>query len=112
MKIFESVIDVCLWSIITISPNQCRFVKGHVTTDVIHAVQLLTEKHRKKKSTVHMAFLDLVKTSDWVPYEFIWYSLHSYGILEAYVHWMQQLLYNRATSSAYCATGVTESFYI
>lgn len=61
MKIFERVLDQLLRSIVTITSNQCGFVKGCGTTDAIHAVRLLMEKHREKNNMVHMAFLDLEK---------------------------------------------------
>ncbi|MGL4932411.1 MAG: RNA-directed DNA polymerase, partial [Aeromonas sp.] len=67
MKIFERVIDTRLRKIISISPNQCGFVRGRGTTDAIYAVRLLLERHREKNQPVHMAFLDLEKAFDRVP---------------------------------------------
>lgn len=111
MKILEHVTDAHLQSIITISPNQCWFVKGHGMMDVIHAARLLTERHKEKRRTVHIAFLNLEKAFDQVLHKFIWYSLCSHGIPEVYVHWVQ-LPCNNATSSIHCTTGVTELFHI
>ncbi|KAL7837306.1 hypothetical protein SRHO_G00270170 [Serrasalmus rhombeus] len=45
MKIFERVLDKRIRQVVTITPNQCGFVKGRGTTDTIHAVRLLMEKH-------------------------------------------------------------------
>ncbi|KAL7832962.1 hypothetical protein SRHO_G00299800 [Serrasalmus rhombeus] len=85
MKIFERVLDKRIRQVVMITPNQCGFVKGRGTTDAIHAVWLLMEKHREKNKTVHMVFLDLEKAFDPVPHELIWRSLHSHGVPEAYV---------------------------
>lgn len=68
IKIFEHVIDAHLWSIITISPNQCRFVKGNGAMDEIHDAWLLTERHREKRRTV---FLATEKTFDQIPHKLI-----------------------------------------
>ncbi|KAK3558054.1 hypothetical protein QTP86_006472 [Hemibagrus guttatus] len=74
IKIFESVTDARLWKIISISPNRCGFVQGSGTTDAIHAIWLLLERHQEKNKPVHMAFLDLEKAFDRVPQDLIWHS--------------------------------------
>jgi len=48
MKIFERVLDARLRRIITTTPNQCGFVQGSRTSDAIHAVWILLERHREK----------------------------------------------------------------
>lgn len=83
MKIFERILDARLRQISTITANQCGFVKGSGTTDAIHAARLLVEKHREKKLTVHMAFLDLEKAFDRVPHDLIWHALRSHGAPES-----------------------------
>ncbi|XDV17916.1 hypothetical protein PO909_023707 [Leuciscus waleckii] len=80
MKIFERVIDID--KIVSISPNQCGFVRGSGTTDAIHGVRLLLERHREKNQQVHMAFLDLEKAFDRMPRDLIWHSLRSHGAPE------------------------------
>lgn len=45
MKTFECVIDAHLRKIVSISPNQYGFVRGSGTTDAIHAIRLLLERH-------------------------------------------------------------------
>uniref|UniRef100_A0A914X4N9 Reverse transcriptase domain-containing protein n=1 Tax=Plectus sambesii TaxID=2011161 RepID=A0A914X4N9_9BILA len=111
MKIFERIIDARLRKIISITPNQCGFVKGSGTTDAIHAARLLLEKHREKTKPVHMAFLDLEKAFDRVPHELIWHALRSHDVPEAYVQWIQ-LLYHNVTSVVRCAVGTSPSFAI
>ncbi|KAK6757544.1 hypothetical protein RB195_015388 [Necator americanus] len=64
MKVFERVLEACLRKIVSVSPNQCGFVKDCSTIDAIHAVRILLEKHREKKCSVPFAFLDLEKAFD------------------------------------------------
>ena len=71
MKIFEWVLDTRLRKMVSITLNQCGFVKGCGTTDAIHAARLLLEKHREKNKSIHMVFLDLEKAFNWVPHELI-----------------------------------------
>ncbi|VDO88272.1 unnamed protein product [Heligmosomoides polygyrus] len=71
MKIFERVVNGRFRDIVQLSSNQCGFVAGCGTVDVIHAARLLIEKHREKQRPVHIAFLDLVKAFDRVPREVI-----------------------------------------
>ena len=42
--------------------------QGCGTTDAVHAVRLLMEKHREKRQPLHLAFLDLEKAFDRVPH--------------------------------------------
>uniref|UniRef100_A0A914WDC8 Reverse transcriptase domain-containing protein n=1 Tax=Plectus sambesii TaxID=2011161 RepID=A0A914WDC8_9BILA len=111
MKIFERVLDRRIRSIVTISTNQCGFVKGCGTTDAIHAARLLLEKHREKQKKVHVSFLDLEKAFDRVPHELIWYALRSHGVPEAYVRWVQ-LLYTDVSSIIRCPAGTSARFPI
>ncbi|EYC42513.1 hypothetical protein Y032_0528g2973, partial [Ancylostoma ceylanicum] len=79
------------------------------TTDAIHAVRQLTEKHREKKKTVHLAFLHLEKAFDRIPRKLIWLSLRDHGVPEEYVRWVQ-LLYSNVTSSVRSAAGTSAPF--
>jgi len=45
--------------IVTITKNQCGFVKYCGTTDAIHATRILIERHLEKKRKIHLAFIDL-----------------------------------------------------
>ena len=111
MKIFERILDTRLRQIITITSNQCGFVKGCGTTDAIHAARLLLERHREKNKPVHVSFLDLEKAFDRVPHELIWHSLRSHGVPEEYVRWIQ-LLYRNVTSTVRCSVGTSPPFTI
>ncbi|CAI5450387.1 unnamed protein product [Caenorhabditis angaria] len=61
MKILERIVDTRIRKIVKISNQQCGFVKGKSTTDAIFAARQIIEKHREKKSPLHLAFLDLEK---------------------------------------------------
>ncbi len=105
------IIDARLWKTVSFSPNQCGFVRGSRTTDVIHTVRLLLERHRENNQPVHMAFLDLEKAflDIHVPWDLIWHSLHSHGT--EYIQWIQ-LLYTNTTSIVQCLVGLSELFPI
>lgn len=111
MKIFEQESDQRLRSIVTITSNQCVFVKGCGTTDAIHAVRLLMEKHQEKNKKVHMAFLDLENAFDQVPHDLIWRALRLHGTSEEYVNWVQ-LLHRNTTSVVRCPARISTPFDI
>ncbi|ETN83404.1 hypothetical protein NECAME_07413 [Necator americanus] len=56
-EVFERVLEARLRKIVSVSLNQCGFVKDCSTINAIHAV--LLEEHREKNRSVHLAFLDL-----------------------------------------------------
>ena len=111
MKIFERVLDARLREIVKVTRNQCGFVKGCGTTDAIHAVRLLMEKHRERNKPIHMAFLDLEKAFDRIPHDLIWHAMRSHGVPEVYVQWTQ-LLYRNVTSAIRGPVGTSPSFTI
>lgn len=111
MKIFERILDGRLRNITEITTNQCGFVKGCGTTDAVHAVRLLMEKHREKKQPLHLAFLDLEKAFDRVPHALIWHALRDHGVPEAYVGWVQ-MMYRNVTSRVRCPVGLSPKFPI
>lgn len=109
MKIFKQIINARLRKIVSITPNQCSFVKENVMTDTIHAARLLLEKHSEKTKPDHMPFLDLEKAFDRVPHELIWHALQPHNVSEAYVQWTQIL---NVTSMVRCAVGTSPPFAI
>ena len=111
MKIFEQIINNRIGHIVTITPNQCGFVRGSSTTDAIHAVRLLVERHREKNKSIHVAFLDLEKAFDRVPHDLIWHSLRSHLVPEEYVEWIK-MLYKDATSVVQCPAGRSKPFKV
>ncbi|KAK6746049.1 hypothetical protein RB195_012270 [Necator americanus] len=109
MKVFERVLEARLRKIVSVSLNQCGFVKDCSTIDAIHAVRILLEKHREKNRSVHLAFLDLEKAFDRVPHELLWMSMRSHRVPEEYVRWTK-LLYAKPTSVVRCAVGTSRPF--
>ncbi|KAK1804736.1 hypothetical protein P4O66_003589 [Electrophorus voltai] len=92
-----------------ISVNQCGFVKGCGTTDMIFAACQLMEKHHEKNSPLHTAFLDLEKAFDHVSHQLIWYALCDHGVPEEHIIWVK-LLYVNNSSRVRCAAGTSDSF--
>ncbi|KAK6729724.1 hypothetical protein RB195_006652 [Necator americanus] len=85
IKVFERILEVRLRKIVSVSLNQCGFVKDCSTIDAIHAVRILPEKYREKNCSVDLTFLDLEKTFDRVPHELLWISKRSHRVAEEYV---------------------------
>lgn len=67
------------------SPFWNGYISGCETIDAIDAMQLLLERHRKKNTPAHVAFLDVEKALDRVPCDLIWYALWKQGIPAVYV---------------------------
>ncbi|KAK6729207.1 hypothetical protein RB195_006322 [Necator americanus] len=109
MKVFERVPEARLRKIVSVSLNQCGFVKDCSAMDAIHAVRILLEKHREKNRSVHLAFLDLEKAFDRVPHELLWMSMRSHRVPEVYVRWTK-LVYAKPTSVVGCAAGTSRPF--
>ncbi|ETN73452.1 reverse transcriptase, partial [Necator americanus] len=109
MKVFERVLEARLRKIVSVSLNQCGFVKDCSTIDAIHAVRILLEKHREKNRSEHLVFLDLEKAFDRVPHELLWMSMRSHRVPEEYVRWTK-LLYAKPTSVVRCAAGISRPF--
>ncbi|KAK6741242.1 hypothetical protein RB195_009228 [Necator americanus] len=109
MKVPERVLEARLRKIVSVSLNQCGFVKDCSTIDAIHAGRIRLEKHREKNRSVHLAFLDVEKAFDRVPHELLWMSIRSHRVPEEYVRWTK-LLYAKPTSVVRCAAGTSRSF--
>ncbi|KAK6764327.1 hypothetical protein RB195_024594 [Necator americanus] len=106
MKVFERVLEARLRKIVSVSLNQCDFVKDCSTIDAIHAVRIFLEKHREKNRSVRFAFLDLEKAFDRVPHELLWMSMRSHRVPEEYLRWTK-LIYAKPTSFVRCAAGTS-----
>ncbi|KAK6760556.1 hypothetical protein RB195_021861 [Necator americanus] len=109
MKVFERELEARVRKIVSVSLNQCGFVKDRSNIDAIHAVRILLEKHREKNRSVHLAFLDLEKAFHRVPHELLWMSMRSHSVPEEYVRWTK-LLYAKPTSVVRCAVGTSRPF--
>ncbi|WKX94958.1 hypothetical protein Q1695_011869 [Nippostrongylus brasiliensis] len=111
MKVFERIIDRRIRNIVELTVNQCGFVANCSTTDAIHAVRLLVEKHREKQRPLHLAFLDLEKAFDRVPHEVIWYALRKQLVPEELINWVR-ILYTDPRSRVQAAAGISAEFPI
>ena len=111
LKILERIVETRLRDIIELSSCQYGFVKGASTTDAIHAIRILAEKHREKHKELHAAFLDLEKAFDRVPHEVIWWALRKRMVPEEYVD-VIKMIYRKATSHVRTAAGQSKEFAI
>ncbi|EYC11993.1 hypothetical protein Y032_0048g1551 [Ancylostoma ceylanicum] len=111
MKIFERIIDSRIRDIVRLSSNQCGIVSNCGTTDAIHCVRLLIEKHREKQKSSHRAFLDLEKAFDRVPREVIWYALRRHAVPEELIEWVR-ILYADPKSQVKVAACTSAEFPI
>ncbi|EYC33056.1 hypothetical protein Y032_0002g578 [Ancylostoma ceylanicum] len=111
MNVFEHVLDRHIRDIVSLLTNQYGFVAKRSTTDAIHAVRLLIEKHREKQKALHIAFLDLEKAFDRVPHELIWYALRKHAVPEELVEWVR-ILYTRPRCQVQAPAGTSAEFPI
>ena len=58
------------------------FVSGRGTTDAIFVVMQLQEKYLAAINRLYMAFIDLEKAFDRVPWKVIWWALRKLGVDE------------------------------
>lgn len=111
MKILERILDARLRQIITVTPNQCGFIKGSRMMDAIHAARLLVERYREKNKRVYETFLDLEKAFYKILHDLIWHTLQSHNVPKAYVQWIQAL-YRNVTSVVRTLVRTSPSFPI
>ncbi|ETN75476.1 hypothetical protein NECAME_12343 [Necator americanus] len=68
MKVFERVLEARLRKIVSVSLNQCGFVKSCSTMDAIHAARILLERNIERR----------IKAFDCVPHELLKVSMGSH----------------------------------
>ena len=71
MKVLERIVDGLIRQLESIDDSQFGFVPGRDTTDVIFVVRQLQEKYLGTNKRLYMAFIDLEKAFDRVPWKFI-----------------------------------------
>ncbi|GJW41497.1 retrovirus-related pol polyprotein LINE-1 [Tanacetum coccineum] len=81
----ERVIERRLRRKTSVSENQFGFMPGRFSVEAIYLIRSLIEKYRERQRDLHMAFLDLEKTYDSVPREFIWKTLVDKGTPKRYI---------------------------
>ena len=69
------------------------------------------EKYKKGQRELHCTFVDLKKAYDRVPREELWYFMRKLGIVEKYVHLVQDT-YEESETVVRCTIGTTESFKV
>ena len=82
MKVLERVVEGFIRQRVVINDMQCGFMQGRGTTDAIFILRQLQEKHLVAGKTLYLAFIDLEKTFDRVPWEVTWWSMRKLKIDE------------------------------
>ena len=71
MKILERIVDGLIRQVVSFDDSQFGFVQGRGTTDAIFVVRQLQEKYLAVNKRLYMAFMDLEKAFDCVPWKVI-----------------------------------------
>ena len=82
MKILERIVDSLIRQLVSIDNFQFGFVPGRGITDAIFVVRQLQEKYLAANKRLYMAFIDLEKAFDRVPWKVIWWALRKLGVEE------------------------------
>ena len=110
MKILE-IVDGLIRQLVSIDDSQFGFVPGRGTTDAICVVRQLQEKYLAANKRLYMAFVDLEKAFDWVPWKVIWWALRKLGVKE-WIVWLVQGMYANARSHVSVGEGYIEEFEV
>ena len=94
MKIPERIVDSLIRQVVSIDNSQFGFVPGRGTTDAIFVVRQLQDKYLATNKRLYMAFVDLEKAFDRVPWKVIWWALRKLGVEEWIVRLVQGMYAN------------------
>jgi hypothetical protein len=75
IKLCERIIKHRLRGVTNVTKNQFSFMLGRSTMDAIFLIRQLIERCREQKKDLHIIFIDLEKTYDKVPRNFMWWAL-------------------------------------
>ena len=109
MKVLERVVEGLIRQRVEIDEMQCGFMSGRGTTDAIFIVRQLQEKHLAANKLLYMAFVDLEKAFDQVPWDIIWWAVRKLGTDEWLVHLVQSM-YKDVRSRVRVGDGYSEEF--
>ena len=107
MKILERIVDGLIRQLVSIDDSQFGFLPGRGTTDAIFVVRQLQEKYLAANKRLYMAFVDLEKAFDRVPWKVIWWALRKLGVEEWIVRLVQGM-YANARSRVRVGEGYSE----
>ena len=82
MKILERIVDGLIRQLVSVDDSQFGFVPGRGTSDAIFVVRKLQEKYLAVNKRLYMAFVNLEKASDHVPWKVICWTLRKLGVEE------------------------------
>ena len=111
MKILERIVDSLIRQLVSIDNSQFGFVPGRGTTDAIFVVRQLQEKYLAANKRLYMAFVDLEKAFDQVPWKVIWWALRKLGLEESIVRLVQGM-YTNELSCVRVGEGYSEEFEV
>ena len=109
MKVLERVVEGLIRQRVEIDEMQCGFMSGRGTTDAIFIVRQLQKKHLAANKPLYMAFVDLEKAFDQVPWDVIWWAMRKLGIDKWLVHLVQSM-YKDVKSRVRVGDGYSEEF--
>ena len=111
MKILERIVDSLIRQLVSKDNSQFGFIPGRGTTDTIFVVRQLQEKYLAANKRLYMAFVDLEKAFDRVPWKVIWWALRKLGV-KVWIVRLVQGMYANARSSACVGEGYSEEFEV
>ena len=82
MKVLERIVDGLIRQVVSIDNSHFGFVPGRGATDAIFVIRQVQKKYLVANKRLYMAFVDLEKASDPVPWKVIWWALRKLGVDE------------------------------
>ena len=111
MKVLERIVDGLIRQLVSIDDSQFGFVPGRGTTDAIFVVRQLQEKYLAAKKRLYMAFVDLEKAFDRLPWKVFWWALRKLGVEEWIVRLVQGM-YAHARSCVRVGEGYSKEYEV
>ena len=111
MKVFERVIEVRLRGQVNVDGMQFGFTGGRGTVDAIFVLRQVQEKFIEKKKDLWMAFVDLEKAFDRVPWAVLWWALRKLGVEEWLIN-VTKAMYEGATMAVKLRSGESKEFEV